>query len=84
MTCSSWTRRGEICALRWSDTYLDGTHEGCQLESRRVYINATMQRVEGELKRCHPRPAPGVAPYRLLSLRSLSSSVSGPNNSVGA
>lgn len=60
MTCSSWTRRGELCALRWSDTYLDGKHDNCPLDRvAHLHIEGTMQRVEGELQTMPPKTRSG-------------------------
>lgn len=60
LAAATGARRGEICALRWSDTYLDGAHEGCQLDKvPHLHITATMQRVEGELKRMPPKTRAG-------------------------
>jgi integrase len=60
LAAATGARRGELCALRWSDVYLDGDHEGCSLHGvPHLHIAGTMQRVEGELRTMPPKTRSG-------------------------
>lgn len=53
-------RRGEVCALRWRDLYLDGEHEGCPMDGvAHAHVVGTMQSVGGELRTMPPKSASG-------------------------
>lgn len=53
-------RRGEVCALRWDDLYLDGNHEACSMAGvAHAHVLGTMQRVGDELRTMAPKSASG-------------------------
>jgi len=60
LAAATGARRGEVCALRWSNVYLDGKHEGCTLDQvPHLHIAGTMQRVEGKLRTMAPKTRSG-------------------------
>jgi integrase len=74
LSAATGARRGEVCALRWSDTHLDGNHESCPLNGvAHVHVAGTMQRVDGKLTRMHPKTPSGrrgvpLAPFAVAAL----------------
>jgi integrase len=74
LSAATGARRGEVCALRWSDTFLDGSHEGCSLNGvPHLHIAGTMQRVESKLTTMAPKTPSGrrgvpLAPFAVIAL----------------
>jgi hypothetical protein len=78
-------RRGEVCALRWSDVQLDGSHDGCSMAGvPHLHIEQTLQRVNGELTTTRPKTERGGRAVPLPDSPLRRSATTGRNRRPGA
>lgn len=75
LAAATGLRRGEVCAARWGNLFLDGAHEGCQMGGvPHLHVEGTMQRVASKLTTMPPKSERGrravpLAPFVVTMLR---------------